>query len=496
MAMTRGESGVQPPAGAAGGLVCRGLTKSFPGIRALDGVDVDVPYGSVEVILGENGAGKSTLMKILSGVHGPDSGSMTLDGQEYRPATPKAAIAAGVAMIHQEMNLVPGMSVAENIFLGRQPRRRGGVDYREMTRAATDIVRRVGLRVDVTRPVGSLSVAAQQQVEIAKALSLEARILILDEPTAALGAEESERLFEIVDELRADGVGFAYITHRLREVERVGDRVVVMRDGRRVASWDRADVDVDTLVEAMVDRTVDQVYPEPRAPESGELLRVEGLGRAGAFSGVSFTLHRGEVLGIAGLVGAGRTELARALFGAEPADRGRIVAGDRELEIASPIDAIEAGIVLVPEDRKASGLVLGMPVQDNVALPSLRDLTDGGVVRRSRVRDMARNLAQRFDIRGRPGQAAGTLSGGNHRRIARRPGWSSGCRCRTTSHCPRCVISPTGAWCGGRECATWPGTSPSGSTSVAGPARRPARSPAVISRRRSSPSGFRSGRAW
>nr|WP_246220879.1 sugar ABC transporter ATP-binding protein [Phytoactinopolyspora mesophila] len=399
-------------------MVCRDLTKAFPGVRALDGVDLDVRYGNVEVVLGENGAGKSTLMKILSGVQPPDAGSMHLDGEEYRPSSPREAMAAGVAMIHQEMNLVPGLSVAENIFLGRQPTRRGAVDYAEMNRAAATIVRRVGLKVDVTRPVGRLSVAAQQQVEIAKALSLDARILILDEPTAALGAEESERLFEIVDELRSQGVGFVYITHRLREVERVGDRIVVMRDGRRVADWDRADVAVDALVEAMVNRAVDQVFSDPNEPDDDELLRVERLGREGAFTDVSFALRRGEVLGVAGLVGAGRTELARALFGAEPADEGRIVVDGRPARIGSPADAIRAGIVLVPEDRKAAGLVLGMSLQDNIALPSLRGLAERGIVKKSRVRQMMQTLAGQLDIRGRPTQAAGTLSGGNQQKAA------------------------------------------------------------------------------
>ncbi|WP_211199012.1 sugar ABC transporter ATP-binding protein [Phytoactinopolyspora limicola] len=406
-------------ASAAGiGLVCRGLTKTFPGVRALDGVDLEVRYGQVEVVLGENGAGKSTLMKILSGAHAADAGSMTLDGAPYRPDTPRAAIASGVVMIHQEMNLVPDLSVAENIFLGRQHQRNGRIQYGEMNRAAAELTRRVGLTADVSTPVSRLSVAAQQQVEIAKALSLDARILILDEPTAALGAAESERLFEIIDELRADGVGFVYITHRLREVARVGDRVVVMRDGQRVAGWDRADVEIDELVEAMVDRTVDQVYPEPREPDDGELLRVDGLGREGAFSDVSFTVRPGEILGIAGLVGAGRTELARALFGAEPADRGRIVVDGREMRIRAPVDAISAGIVLVPEDRKAQGLVLGMSVQDNIALPSLKDVAQGGVVRRSGVKRLVDELARRLDLRGQPGQAAGTLSGGNQQKAA------------------------------------------------------------------------------
>jgi ribose transport system ATP-binding protein len=405
---------VPPP--AAGGLSCLGLSKAFPGVRALDGVDLDAPRGQVTVLLGENGAGKSTLVKLLSGVYEPDSGAMSLDGREYRPSGPRDAMSSGVAMIHQEMNLVAGLSVAENIFLGRQPRRGAFIDYREMNRAARDVLARVGLRVDVTAPVQRLSVAAQQQVEIAKALSLDARLLILDEPTAALGAEESERLFAIIDELRADGVGFIYITHRLAEVSRVGDRVIVLRDGRRVAGWERADVDTDQLVEAMVARTVDQVYPDPPQPQGGEILRVENLGRSGAFSDVTFSVRRGEILGIAGLVGAGRTEVARALAGAEPADHGRILVDGKPVTITSPRDAIEHGIVLIPEDRKSAGLVLDLSLQENVALPSLKALARGGVIRSAATRRLVTDLAGRLQLRGRLTQTARTLSGGNQQK--------------------------------------------------------------------------------
>ena len=397
-------------------LRCRGLTKTFPGVTALDHVDLDVHGGEVVVLLGENGAGKSTLVKLLSGVYAPDDGEMVLDGQPYRPAGPADAIAAGIGMIHQEMNLLPLLSVAENIFLGRQPRRGPRIDLQRMRADAEEVLDRVGLHVDVTTPVGRLSVAQQQQVEIAKALSLDARLLILDEPTAALGAEESERLFEIVDELRAQGVGFIYISHRLQEVARVGDRIVVLRDGARVAGWDTADVPVERLVEAMVGRTVDQVYPDPPTPRPTEVLRVEGLGRTGAFEDVTFTLHEGEILGIAGLVGAGRTELARALFGAEPPDRGRMVVAGRELRPGQPDDAVRAGIVLVPEDRKADGLVLGLSLRDNVVLPSLRELASRGAVTPRRTGRLAAELAQRLGIKGRLSQPAGTLSGGNQQK--------------------------------------------------------------------------------
>jgi ribose transport system ATP-binding protein len=398
------------------GLASRGLTKRFPGVVAVDAVDLDVEPGRVLVLLGENGAGKSTLARILSGVYRPDAGDMTLEGKPYRPGSPAEAIAAGIGMIHQETSLLQGLSVAENIFLGRQPTRSGLVDRAAMAAAARKHLDRVGLRVDPGTPVARLSVAARQQVEIAKALSLDARILLLDEPTAALGTEEAERLFAIVADLRQQGVAFVYITHRLAEVPRVGDRVVVLRDGRRVADWDRADVAPEELIEAMVGRTVDQVFPEPPEPRDEEVLRVEDLAVAGAFEGVSFTLRRGEILGIAGLVGAGRTTLARTLFGAQRPTAGRIVVEGRPVEFRHPADAMEAGIVLVPEDRKEQGLVLGLSLQDNVALPSLEQLAAGGLVRPSAVRKLAATLCGRLGIRGRLRQPARTLSGGNQQK--------------------------------------------------------------------------------
>jgi ribose transport system ATP-binding protein len=399
-------------------LACRGITKRFPGVVAVDHVDLEVEPGKVTILLGENGAGKSTLARVIAGVYRPDDGSMTLDAHPYLPSGPGEAMAAGIGMIHQETSLLPNLSVAENIFLGRQPRRGPVIHNRAMRDAARRQLDRLGLEVDPATPVGRLSVAARQQVEIAKALSLDARILILDEPTAALGGEEVDRLFGLIGDLRSHGVAFIYVSHRLAEVPEVGDRVVVLRDGKRVASWDRADVPVEELIEAMVGRTVDQVYPEPPEPRADAVLRVEGLSRRGAFSDVSFTVRRGEVLGVAGLVGAGRTRLARALFGAEPAEGGRVLLEGEPLVLGSPADAVAAGIVLVPEDRKEQGVVLDLSMQDNVALPSLDELTTAGLLRPATLRRLARELARRLDIRGRLRQPARTLSGGNQQKTA------------------------------------------------------------------------------
>jgi ribose transport system ATP-binding protein len=399
-------------------LSCRGLSKTFPGTKALVDVDLDVDAGEVVALIGENGAGKSTLMKILGGVHSPDAGTMTLDGDAYVPQRPADAIAAGIGTIHQEMSLLPQLSVTENVLLGRLPTRAGGLVDRA---AARETVRsnlaRVGLRIDPETPVRRLSVAQQQQVEIAKALSLDARILLLDEPTASLGDEEAEALFALIADLRAQGVAFIYISHRLRELAGVCDRVVVLRDGARVAAFDRADVPVDRLVEAMVGRSVDRVFQNP--PPHGEevVLRVTELAREGVFEGVTFDLHRGEILGVAGLVGAGRTDVMRALFGADPPTSGRLEIDGRDVHLRRPEDAVRAGIVLVPEDRKGQGLVLGLSVQDNLALPSLDALTERGAVTGGALRRLATRTAERLEIRGRPTQQARTLSGGNQQKV-------------------------------------------------------------------------------
>lgn len=398
------------------GLVCRSLGKSFPGVCALKDVDLVVPRGSAVALVGENGAGKSTLAKIISGVFQPDKGSMNLNDAPYAPSSPADAISSRVAMIHQEGSLLAELSVAENMFLGRLPVARGLVDYGSLLESAREHLERVGASVDPRRPVRELSVAARQQVEIAKALSQQAQLMILDEPTAALGGDEAQRLFEVIDGLKARGVGFLYISHRLQEISRVADAVVALRDGERVADWDHSDVPLAELIEAMVGRPVDAVFPEPPPPGEEELLRVEGLGRSGAFEGVDFVLHRGEILGLAGLVGAGRTELVRSLFGAEPPDRGRIFVGGRAVRLRDPRDAVEHGIVLVPEDRKEQGLVLDMTLADNLALPSLRLLLDGPFLRPARLERSARTMIDRLQIRGRTDQRASTLSGGNQQK--------------------------------------------------------------------------------
>lgn len=397
------------------GLACTGLVKRFPGTLALDQVDLSVDFGEVVVLLGENGAGKSTLVKCISGVHQPDEGIMAFDGQPWAPDTPGDAIDGGIGMIHQEMTLLGQLSVAENIHLGRLPVARGRLDRAGMDEASHEVLARVGLDLDPATLVTRLSVAQQQLVEIAKALSLDARLLILDEPTAALGGQDTARLFGIVDDLRDQGVGFIHISHRLEEVARIGDRVVVLRDGQRVAHFDDPTVPADEFVRAMVGRDVDEQMDAPAEHASEVVLSVRELGRDGVFEGVSFDLHRGEVLGVAGLVGAGRTDVARALFGAEPPTAGTMKLDGRLYAPARPDDAVRAGIVLVPEDRKTQGVVLDLSVADNLALPSLRSL--GPVVTARELKALADVEIDRLAIRGRAAQSAGTLSGGNQQKV-------------------------------------------------------------------------------
>jgi ribose transport system ATP-binding protein len=403
-------------AGAGGALDCRGISKSYGGARALEGVDLSLAPGEVVALLGENGAGKSTLSKVLTGVVSPDAGEMRIGGELYVPQRPADALTAGVAMIHQELRLVPELSIAENVFVGDLPMRGGRVDRGRMRRAAAAQLERVGLEVDPDRPVRELSVAAQQQVEIAKALHRDSRFLILDEPTAPLGEDETEQLFAQMERLRAAGVGMLYISHRLEEIARIADRVVVLRDGRHVAAWDRGDVPLDDIIRAMVGRDVRNRFPDPPAPREEIVLRARGLTRRGAFEDVSLELRAGEVLGIAGLVGAGRTELVRAICGADKLDDGELELADGPLRPRTPRDAVRRGVVLVPEDRKAQGALLDLPVQDNVALPSLPRLTRHGVLRNGRVRANADELIERLRIKAEPGQPVGSLSGGNQQK--------------------------------------------------------------------------------
>ncbi|MGW3492395.1 sugar ABC transporter ATP-binding protein [Streptomyces sp. NPDC001020] len=394
-----------------------GIRKTFPGVVALDSVDFDLRRGEVHVLLGENGAGKSTLIKMLSGAYRPDSGRIVVGGEEVRIHGAQDSERLGIATIYQEFNLVPDLSVAENIFLGRQPRRFGLIDRKRMNADAAELLARVGVDVDPRTPVRELGIARLQMVEIAKALSLDARVLIMDEPTAVLTTEEVDKLFRIVRKLRDDGVGIVFITHHLEEIAALGDRVTVLRDGRSVDQVP-ASTPEDELVRLMVGRSIDQQYPRERGDAGAPLLKVRGLTRAGTFHDIDFEVRAGEVVGLAGLVGAGRTEVVRAVFGADPYDSGTVEVQGSPLRPHDVNAAMDAGIGLVPEDRKGQGLVLDATVQENLGLVTLGRSTRAGFVDRAGQRRAADRISGQLKVRmAGLHQHVRTLSGGNQQKV-------------------------------------------------------------------------------
>ncbi|MBV9170585.1 MAG: sugar ABC transporter ATP-binding protein [Chloroflexi bacterium] len=399
-------------------LELRGMTKSFPGVQALVEVDLDVRAGQVHAVVGENGAGKSTLMKIVAGVYRPDAGSMRLAGEPIAIETPRQAHEHGISMIHQELNLAPNLSVAENIFLGRAPTRGGLIDSRSLYAAADALVARLGIQLDVRAQVEDLSVARQQMVEIAKALSLDARIIIMDEPTSALTERETESLFDIIGRLKQQGVAVVYISHRLDEIFRVADRVTVLRDGRLVGSLPIGEATQARLINMMVGRELTTLFPKQTVEVGAPVLEVRQLRRIGELHDISFVLRKGEILGLAGLVGAGRTELVRVLFGADPLDGGQILIEGRPVEIRSPRDAIRLGLGFVTEDRKLQGLVLGMTVRENATLASLSRVARLGFLNLRRERALTAQLVDQLGVR-TPGveQVVENLSGGNQQKV-------------------------------------------------------------------------------
>ena len=404
--------------GGAPRLSVRGISKSFSGNQVLAGIDLDIHPGELVALLGENGAGKSTLSSIIAGLIPPDSGAMHWQGQPYAPARPGDAIDAGVVLIHQEMRLLPDLTIAENVFVGRLPTRGAVIDRQTMNRRAAEQLHRLGLDISPTTLVRTLRVAAQQQVEIAKALTLNAKLLILDEPTAALGGEETERLFAQIDQLRKQGVSFIYISHRLEEIARIADRVSVLRDGRLVATHNTAQVPVNILLENMVGRSVDRIFPKTEKPSEKEILRVDGLTSPDrSFQDVSFAVHAGEIFGIAGIVGAGRTELVRAITGADRISSGSIAVDGRTVQIKTPSDAISAGLVLVPEDRKAQGVVLSHSVATNLALGNFDRLARNGVIFPRNVQTFAVDAIKRLGVKGKANQLVRYLSGGNQQKV-------------------------------------------------------------------------------
>jgi rhamnose transport system ATP-binding protein len=400
-------------------LEIRNVSKSFPGVKALDDVQFDVLPGEVHALLGENGAGKSTLIKIISGVYKPDTGSVSILGNDVRFQSPLEAQSAGIATIYQELLLFPALSVAENIFMGHPPLTRSGtIDWQAMRRKTKDLLRSLDIDdLEPTEIVGALSIGNRQRVEIAKALSRDARILIMDEPTAALTEADVERLFDIVRRLRDRGVGIIYISHRLEEVFQLADRVTVLRDGTYVGTRLISDISKDDLISMMVGRTIDALFPKLRVEPGDVVLRVEALNRPPLTLDVSFSVRAGEIIGLAGLVGSGRSELAQAIFGIMPADSGDIFLNGQRVEIASPRTARELGVAYVPEDRGIQGLIRPMTLRENLSLAVLEHLTRGKIIDGQREQALAGDAIKRFGIRASSSeQVANKLSGGNQQK--------------------------------------------------------------------------------
>jgi ribose transport system ATP-binding protein len=410
---------VAPPA-IAPALEMRNISKQYPGVRALDDVSLSVDVGEIHALLGENGAGKSTMMKILAGAQSKDGGEILLNGVPVHIDSPQKAMSLGISIIYQEFNLVPYLSAGENIYLGREPRAAipGFVDFKKLYADAQVVLDKLGVKIDARAPVNTLSVAGQQMVEIAKATSKKSKIIVMDEPSATLTDHELRALFSLMLQLKSEGVSIVYISHRLEEIVEVCDRATIMRDGHHVATKDVKDLSREEIIRLMVGRELKDAIPKVAAEQGDIALEVKHLTRKGVLHDISFTVRKGEVLGIAGLVGAGRTETARVIFGADPMDSGSIEIFGQPVRIKSPQDAIKHGIGLVTEDRKQQGLVLGMVVRENTTLANLDFLSSLGFIRRSEERQVAEKYKTDLAIKTPTiEQTVHNLSGGNQQKV-------------------------------------------------------------------------------
>ncbi|MBN3163470.1 ribose ABC transporter ATP-binding protein RbsA [Pectobacterium brasiliense] len=401
-------------------LQLQGITKSFPGVKALSGAALNVYPGKVMALVGENGAGKSTMMKVLTGIYRKDAGSIHFLGKEVDFSGPKASQEAGIGIIHQELNLIPQLTIAENIFLGREfTNRFGRIDWNKMYAEADKLLKRLNLRYDSRRMVGDLSIGDQQMVEIAKVLSFESKVIIMDEPTDALTDTETASLFSVIKELQSQGCGIVYISHRLKEIFEICDDITVFRDGQFIGERPVSDLEEDTLIEMMVGRKLEDQYPRSNKVPGEVRLKVQNLSGPGVDS-VSFTVRKGEILGVAGLMGAGRTELMKILYGALPRTGGNVTLDGRDVVTRKPQDGLANGIVYISEDRKRDGLVLGMSVKENMSLTALRYFSHaGGRLKHAEEQLTVADFIRLFNVK-TPSmeQPIGLLSGGNQQKVA------------------------------------------------------------------------------
>ena len=410
----------------------KGITKRFPGVLALTDIGFDLRPGEVHILLGENGAGKSTLIKILSGAYKNDEGKIFFDDVETTIHGTHHAMDLGIATCYQEFNLIPYLSVAENIFLGRFPKVKipiNMINKKKLYKDAQDIMDSIGIKLDVRSMVGSLSVAQQQMVEIGKALSMHAKIYILDEPTAVLTNKELDELFRVIRQLRSSGAGIIYISHRLEELPVIGDRVTVLRDGQKIATSDIKGISVDRLIEMMVGRPLKEAFPRVDVKIGKELLRVEGFTRDKCFYDINLNVKEGEIVGLAGLVGSKRTEVTRAIFGADPISKGKLYIDSKEIRIKSPRHGVRSGISYLPEDRKTHGLVLGMSVKDNISLASLKSSSIFNVIKDKHIEKKVNGYVEKLGIK-TPSihQRAKNLSGGNQQKVVIAKWLDTGCK--------------------------------------------------------------------
>lgn len=395
------------------------IDKSFPGVKALDDVSLRLKAGEVMALLGENGAGKSTLMKILGGVYTKDSGSIKLFGKEVEDLNPRKAQELGVAIIHQELNLCGHLTVAQNIFLGHEMIKNRLLSDKEMNEAAKQVLAELNMNISPTEVVGDLAVSKQQMIEIAKALSIHAKILIMDEPTSALTTKEIEDLFTIIKKLTSQGIAIVYISHRLEELQHITNRITIMRDGRYITSMNFKDTSMQEIITNMVGREIKEKFPRISCEKGKKILEVKNLNAGRLVRNINLSLYQGEIVGIAGLMGAGRTETTRAIFGVDPKESGEIILDGKEVKIHAPIDAIRAGIVLAPEDRKKDGLCTKLSIKDNIALPNLDLLINRfGIIQQKKTEELTMEAVENLQIKlASIENNADSLSGGNMQKI-------------------------------------------------------------------------------